>query len=121
MITEIITRIVWESTKENIPEKYSRRMSDKEQKGQLIYYKLDKNLTILDFLGRRERKKAAMKSMESIHHTFRLEGMREVGRKHERARGETQSSAEPGCCESMKGKASVWHQSAASEEVSLTA
>lgn len=47
--------------------------------------------------------------------------MREVGRKHERARGEAESSAEPGSCESMKGKASVWHQSAASEELSLTA
>ena len=73
MRTKIITRIVWESTKEKVPGKYSRMMSDKEQKGQLVCYNLEKNLTILDVLGRRERKKAAMKSMESVLQAGRYE------------------------------------------------
>lgn len=59
-----------------------------------MWYKSDKKLKFLDFFFKGgERSKTVMENMESTYDISRLEGMREVGRKHEVKQSPLQSQA----------------------------
>lgn len=74
----------------------------------------------LGFLGRRDRSESSDEEHGKRLPHLQAPRYERGGKKTLKARGEIESSAEPGFCESIKGKVSVLHRSAASKEVSLT-